>query len=213
MDSLNRIFTKICGIRDVQTAELATQHGADYLGFILYPPSPRYISVEQATDLFKEIPRKALKVAVMVNPDDKLLEQVSKNLNPEYFQLHGDESIERVDEIIRKFGFPIIKAVGIENSTDLLRAEEYQEVASALLLDKKSASYGGTGQILNWELVARGNFDIPVFLSGGLNAQNIEEAVKITGLKQVDVSSGVESKPGVKDPLKIVEFLNAVANI
>jgi len=199
------IKVKICGLKTRDAVE-ATQ-GADYIGFVFFPPSPRNISPKQATELSKY--SNALKVAVTVNASDALLEEIIAELNPDYLQLHGDENIEAIAEIKAKFKKPIIKAFKIRDAKDLEDIEYYQELADILLFDAKtdSGEHGGTGKSFDWNLLADKNFARPFFISGGINQNNFADALGISGTNMLDLSSSLESSLGVKDPIMIKEFL------
>ncbi|MAR57026.1 MAG: phosphoribosylanthranilate isomerase [Rickettsiales bacterium] len=197
---------KNCGMRSADAIAVAIDTGADFIGFLHYPPSSRYIPISDVPALVRDIPSYIGKVAVMVNPDDEQLIEAVESGYPTHIQLHGDESPERVEQIRSRIRLPIIKAVGIANANDLARSCVYADLVDYLLLDTKSPDYGGTGRAFDWSLLSDFRPDTPWFLSGGLNADNIEEALRITGAQMVDVSSGLESKKGVKSLKRIAEF-------
>lgn len=213
------VKAKICGLKDEQNINAAIENGADYLGFVFYPKSPRNISIEEARDLATIIKDDATKIAVVVDPDDELLGQIKGSLGPDYFQLHGDESVERVKEIKEKFNIKVIKAIKVNEEADIDRVHLYQAEVEMLLFDRGKSDNmpgslpGGTGMAFNWELLAGQDFQVPWMLSGGLNSGNVKEAIEITGAKIVDVSSGVEITPGEKSPELIKEFLDKVKSI
>jgi phosphoribosylanthranilate isomerase len=200
------LHIKNCGLRDQDAIQTAIASGATFLGFLHYPPSARYIPVEEAAALAAQVPEGIARVAVVVNPENDLLSELLDAGYATHLQLHGDESPERVEEVRRLTGLPVIKAVGIANANDLARSCLYADCADFLLLDTKSPEYGGTGHCFDWTLLRDFRPDIPWFLSGGLNVDNIEEALNVTGARMVDVSSGIEKKKGVKDLAKIRAF-------
>ncbi len=209
---------KTCGLSTEKTLSAAIDAGATYVGFIFYPPSPRNISVTQAKMLTQYVGDRALKVGVFVNPDDQLLSEVLSNVDLDILQLHGNETPERTDYIRAKFSKSIMKAVPVSSQEDIALARTYEDIADMLLFDAKAPSAmknalpGGNGLAFDWELIAGEKWNIPWMLSGGLDATNVAEAIKISGAEIVDVSSGLEKTPGKKDINKIEEFMNAVRN-
>lgn len=201
-----RIAIKNCGLQTSDAIDAAIHSGADYLGFILYPPSVRYISAAHAATLCQAVGMRAKTVAVMVNPTDDELAAMFQHWQPDILQLHGDESHERVAYLHEQLSIPIIKAVGIASSEDVAKTLRYTAVSDYLLLDTKDVEYGGTGKAFDWSLLGEFRPRVPWFLSGGLNADNVIEALKITSAMMIDVSSGIESSRGVKDIAKIHAF-------
>jgi len=202
--------TKICGIKSPDALEAAVMGGANYVGFVFYPPSPRNVSLERATELKMLLPRTIQSVAVCVDPTDERLHEITHTLAPGYLQLHGRETPQRVREIKEKFGVPVIRALGIRQAEDLNAMDDFADSADMLLLDARSDNPdmpGGTGHHFDWSLLAGHRFPLPWFLSGGLHEGNLANAVHATGATMVDVSSGVEKSRGIKDPLKIRAFL------
>jgi len=207
---------KICGISTVETLAAACEAGADYVGFAFFERSPRHISYEQAAKLSRAVPANVTKIALSVNADDAALEQIVTSLGPDILQLHGDESPARAAEIKQKFKITILKAIPVENSRDILAAKTYDGIADMILFDAKApadlknALPGGNGISFDWKLlnneVIKGDF----MLSGGMNAQNVTEAIALTKAAIVDVSSGVEISPGKKDCKLISQFIAAV---
>lgn len=199
---------KICGLRTREAIEAA--NAGDYLGFIFYPPSPRYITPEDAGKLKPYTKRKV--VAVTVNPEDSLLEAILTHFSPDYIQLHGSESPARVTEVRTRFGLPVIKAFNVSAPEDFEAVESYVNVADMLLFDAKSPKglHGGTGTAFDWKMLSGKTFAKPYFLSGGIHAGNVEEALRTSGAHALDISSGVETAPGVKSPEKITEFIRKV---
>lgn len=207
------IQIKNCGMRDKAAIDAAISSGAGWLGFIHYPPSRRYVPFEDAAALCSgsgAAAQTARRVAVLVNPDDDALDALLATGYATHIQLHGDEPPARIAAIRRRSGLPVIKAVGIAAAEDVLRAAACQDSADLLLLDTKHAAYGGTGEVFDWSLLSDADFRLPWFLSGGLNAGNIETALRITGAQMVDVSSGLEHEKGVKDPQRIRRFNETV---
>lgn len=204
------VKVKICGITTKEAAEAAVESGTHYIGFVIHPPSPRALTASQAATLKARIPPHIKTVAVCVDPSDALLAEITEILAPGFLQLHGGETPERTAEIKRRFHIPVIKGLGIRSAADLDAIPDVAAYADMLLLDAHADSPempGGTGRVFDWSLLAGRTIPLPWFLSGGLNAANLVEAVRATGATLVDVSSGVESSRGVKDPDKIRAFL------
>lgn len=204
---------KICGLS--QLADVQACAGARYVGFVFFEKSPRNVTVEQARALALEVPVGIAKVALVVNATDEELETITTQVPLDMLQLHGKESPERVAEIRARFGLPVMKAVGVAEAADLEAADRYATVADQLLIDAKPPKGadlpGGNGLAFDWSLLAGRDFSVPWMLAGGLSPQNVGEAIARTGARQVDVSSGVESAPGIKDAAKIDAFLKAVS--
>jgi len=204
------INVKICGLKDHQAVEAAVQGGARYLGFIFYPRSPRAVTPEQAIDLGKSVPSNCIRVGVTVDPDDDLVDQVLVGLDA--IQLHGKETPERVRAIKARTQKTVIKALRIGDADDLRPLNAYAEVADIILFDAKPPATpgslpGGNGLSFDWRLLEGLTLDRPWILSGGLDQANVGAAVRLCRAASVDVSSGVESAPGVKDVTKIRTFL------
>ena len=212
-----RIEAKICGIRTVEAARAAVAGGAAFVGFVFYPPSPRAATPEGAARIAADLPPGLGKVAVTVDADDEALGAILKAYDFDLLQLHGKESPARVAEVRRRFGRPVMKAIPVAGAEDLGRAGDYLPVADRLLFDAKppqdmkGALPGGNALSFDWTLLAGGDWPKPWFLSGGLDAGNLAEALRVTRAPAVDVSSGVEDKPGRKSPEKIAAFLQALA--
>ena len=207
-------LVKICGLSSAATLDAALESGADMVGFVFFDASPRNLSPEQARVLAGQVRDRAQKVALTVNADDAEFAQIVEALAPDILQLHGKETPQRVRAIRARFGIPVMKAIGVASRADLEKAEAYAEVADTLLFDAKPAPEavlpGGNGQAFDWAIVKGRTTDTPWMLSGGLDAGNVGAALASTGARGVDVSSGVESAPGLKDPARIAAFIAAV---
>ncbi len=211
---------KICGLTTLADVESAARAGAAYAGFVFFPRSPRHLSTDRARDLALAAPLGIAKVALLVDPDDATLDAVTDAVPLDMIQLHGAESPARVAEIRARTGLPVMKAVGIRTAADLPALDVYAAVADQILVDAKPPEGadlpGGNGIGFDWSLVADRAWSKPWMLAGGLTADNVSEAVRLTGARQVDVSSGVESAPGVKDTEMIQAFCeqaNGVSNV
>ena len=207
-------LVKICGLSTPQTLGAALDAGADLVGFVHFRASPRHVELDVARPLSERAKGRALRVALLVDPDDAELERVVAALDPDLLQLHGHETPMRVKAIRARFGRPVMKAVGIANVSDLPSVDRYRSYADRLLLDAKpprggEALPGGNGLAFDWELLAGLDPRLPFMLSGGLNPGNVALAIALTGARAVDVSSGVESRPGEKDPARIESFIRA----
>jgi phosphoribosylanthranilate isomerase len=200
---------KICGITSIQDAQAAVYFGADALGFIFYPSSPRYIHPSDAAAIIHNLPPFVTCVGLFVNTGYEMLEKTVSDTGIDLVQFHGDES-EKLCELSPK---PWIKAIRVGEKTDLAAESKRYNAAIALLLDTKvHGSYGGTGQTFDWSLVPK-NIDKPIILAGGLHSENVTAAINMTSPYAVDVSGGVESKKGVKDHAKMEEFIKRVHSI
>ena len=204
---------KICGLREAAHVELAGRLGAAYVGFVFFPKSPRAVTVDEARELAWAAPVGLAKVALVVNADDAMLDAINDKVAIDMWQLHGSESPERVAEVKARYGLPVMKAVGIADETDVAQIDLYSRVADQLLIDAKApkgaALPGGNGLAFDWKLVNRKYWSVPWMLAGGLTPENVGRAQNLTGARQVDVSSGVESAPGVKDPALMEAFIQA----
>ncbi len=205
------LTVKICGLKTSDTLEAALVAGADMVGFVFFPPSPRHLGLEGARVLGDQVAGRAKKVALTVDADDKLLGEIVATLHPDMLQLHGKESPERVALVRTLFGLPVMKAIPVAARADLAAVRQYARVADRLLFDARAPQEatrpGGLGKPFDWTLLAGVDTTVPFMLSGGLDARNVAEALKVTNAPGVDVSSGVESEPGVKDANKIREFI------
>ncbi|OAF08159.1 N-(5'-phosphoribosyl)anthranilate isomerase [Bradyrhizobium centrolobii] len=207
------LLVKICGLSTRETLQTALDAGADMVGFVFFPPSPRHLALEMGRDLGRQVKRRALKVALTVDADDATLDNIMDALSPDIFQLHGKESVARLRDIKGRFGRPVMKAVPVETAADLAALPGYASVADRILFDarapKDATRPGGLGAPFDWHLLDNLELRLPYMVSGGLHAQNVAEALRITRAGGVDVSSGVESAPGVKDPELIEAFIRA----
>ncbi len=203
------VSAKICGVTTVEAIAVAQRHGADFIGFILVQGSRRALSSDQVRELRAHVVPPTSAVVVMIDPDDDTLNDVVSATKPDFIQLHGAESPGRCAAIRRDFGTPVMKAVAVDRASDLDAARSYEGAVDRLLFDSKTADRGGSGVAFDWTLLRGRSFETPWFLSGGLATDNVGEAVAMSGARAVDVSSGVESKPGVKDLEKIAGFLDA----
>ena len=212
---MSNIRVKICGLSEPAHVQAAAEVGAAYVGFVFFAKSPRNVTPEQARDLALAAPPGVAKVALVVNATDAELDAILGAAPIDILQLHGAEPPERVTELRARFGLPVMKAVGVADAGDLAALETYAQVADQLLVDAKPPKDadlpGGNGLSFDWRLVAGRRWAVPWMLAGGLTPQNVAEAVRLTGAQQVDVSSGVETSPGVKDVGLIRAFIKAVA--
>jgi phosphoribosylanthranilate isomerase len=201
---------KICGLNDEAALAAAVQGGAAYLGFIFFPKSPRHITPERAQTLARAAGA-AQTVAVLVDPRDEEVEAVRRTLAPDWIQLHGSESPARVGQVKAAARKGVIKVIGVARSADLAGAHPYEGIADMLMFEAKpppgADRPGGNGQAFDWKILAGQKFTRPWLLSGGLDAENVARAVGESGAAIVDVSSGVERAPGIKDPERIAAFL------
>ncbi|MCB1480276.1 MAG: phosphoribosylanthranilate isomerase [Tepidamorphaceae bacterium] len=210
------VDVKICGLKTPEALDAALAGGAAYVGFVFFPPSPRSLAVAQAAKLAERAKGKAKIVALSVDADAALLDEIASVLKPDVMQLHGGETPEKVREIRKAYGIPVMKAVKIGGRDDIEAASAYENAADMLLLDAKPRPGeglglpGGNGVSFDWRLMQGLDLKLPVMLSGGLDASNVAAAISMSGARAVDVSSGVETAPGVKDVKLIQDFLAAV---
>ena len=204
---------KICGLTTPEHVTAAVEAGATYVGFVFFPPSPRCVSPENAAELAALVPAGVCKVALTVNATDTDLEDILRAAPMDMLQLHGSETPERVEQVKSRFGLPVMKAVGVAGATDLPKIDTYNRVADQLLIDakppKNATLPGGNGLTFDWRLIAGRRWPIPWMLAGGLTPDNVAQAKRLTGATQLDVSSGVESAPGTKDPVLVRAFIQA----
>lgn len=207
---------KFCGLTRPQDIHAAARAGARYVGFVFFPKSPRNVTLEAARALALEVPPGIAKVALTVDADDAALDALVAEVPLDMLQLHGHESPEHVAHVRARYGLPVMKALGIARARDLDQIDAYSEVADQLLVDAKPPEGadlpGGNGLSFDWRLLAgRKYWTRPWMLAGGLTPGNVAEAVRLTGARQVDVSSGVESAPGIKDAGRMAEFAAALS--
>ena len=204
---------KICGLTTPDSIAAAAAAGVTYVGYNFFAKSPRYADPDLARSLALETPVGVAKVGLVVNADDAFLDHLTSKVPLDMIQLHGGESPERVAEVRARYGLPVIKAIGIATSEDTKQIDVFGQVADMLLVDAKAPKDavlpGGNGLPFDWQLVNRKFWPKPWMLAGGLTAQNVGLAVQMTGARQVDTASGVESAPGVKDAKLMAEFIQA----
>jgi phosphoribosylanthranilate isomerase len=207
------LIVKICGLSTADALDAALEAGADMAGFVFFPPSPRSVSFAAAKTLGARVEGRANKVALSVDADDDLLSHIVDSLSPDLLQLHGRETADRVAEIRARFRLPVMKAIAVEAAADLAAIDAYAAVADRLLFDarapREATRPGGLGKSFDWHLLANIDTRAPFLLSGGLDAGNVAQALRITRAPGVDVSSGVERAPGEKDADKIRAFVRA----
>lgn len=207
------IAVKICGLTSPQAVADAVGAGARYVGFVFFPRSPRHVSLADAALLARAVPLGVAKVALTVDADDDFLDLLLESVPIDMLQLHGHETPERVRAVKDRYGLPVMKAVGVADAADLTDLDRYMAVADQILLDakppKEAELPGGNGLSFDWRLIEGHDWPKPWMLAGGLTPENVAEAVRLTGARQVDVSSGVERAPGVKDPARVAAFIQA----
>lgn len=205
------IRVKICGLKTPQDIAAAAEAGAAYIGFNFFAKSPRSVTPQEAAALAVEAPIGMCKVALVVNADDAMLDEITSVVPLDMIQLHGQETPERVAEVKARYGLPVMKVLGVSSLEDVQRIDAYEGVADQILVDAKAPKDavlpGGNGVAFDWRLLAQKKYwRAPWMLAGGLNSENVAEAIRVTGARQVDVASGVESAPGEKDPARIKSF-------
>jgi phosphoribosylanthranilate isomerase len=207
------VLIKICGLRTPEALDVSLHAGADMVGFVFFPPSPRHIDFATARLLGARVKGRASKVALMVDADDELIAACIEALAPDLLQLHGEETPTRVLAVKSRFRLPVIKAIPVESRDDLGSVPEYAEVADRLIFDgrapQQASRPGGLGKAFDWRLLKNLDPRVPFMLSGGLTADNVAEAIAVTRAGGVDVSSGVERAPGEKDHDRIRAFVRA----
>ena len=211
------LIVKICGLSTPETLDVAVDAGADMVGFVFFPSSPRHLGLDTARALGKHVRRRAVKVALTVDADDATLADIVEALQPDILQLHGRETVARLRDIKQKFGLQVMKALAVETVADLASLPFYAAVADRILFDarapKEATRPGGLGAVFDWRVLENLDLKLPFMVSGGLNAANVAEAVRLTRAGGVDVSSGVERTPGIKDPEMIRGFIRAARAI
>ncbi len=207
------IAVKICGLTQPSEVHAVAQAGATYCGFVFFLKSPRNVSFEQAAAMAFEAPVGLGKVALTVNADNAFLDALTAQVPLDMLQLHGSETPERVLEVKARYGLPVMKAVGVASAADLPSVDAYMQAADQILVDAKPPENadlpGGNGLTFDWRLIAGRRWIVPWMLAGGLTPLNAAEAVQMTGTRQLDVSSGVESAPGVSAAAMIRAFVDA----
>jgi phosphoribosylanthranilate isomerase len=207
------LIVKICGLSTRETLDAALDAGADMVGFVFFPPSPRHLGLDVARDLGQRAKGRAKKVALTVDADDATLAKIVEALAPDILQLHGSETVARLADIKRKFGLEVMKVIAVETSADVAPLSGYAAVADRILFDarapKEATRPGGLGAVFDWHVLDKLDLNLPFMVSGGLDAGNVADAVRVTRAGGVDVSSGVERSPGVKDPEMIRAFIRA----
>ena len=207
------LTVKICGLSTPEALDVALEAGADMVGFVFFPPSPRHLLYEAARPLGARVRGRAQKVALTVDADDAVFDALVEALRPDLLQLHGRETPARVAALKARFGLPVMKAIPVETKADLAAIATYAAVADRLLFDarapREATRPGGLGKTFDWHVLENLDLAVPFMLSGGLDAGNVAEALRITRAPGVDVSSGVERAPGEKDADKIRAFIRA----
>lgn len=213
------VKAKICGINDVRALEAAIEHGCSFVGFVFYPRSPRYVTPQAAGKLARRTPPGITRVGLFVDVDDAAIETILEDAPLDMLQFHGAESPERIRATKARLGLPVMKAIKIGNADDLDLADRFRDSADWLLFDAKvpatmtGALPGGNALAFDWQILAGARIPLPWMLSGGLTSANVAEAVHTSGARAVDVSSGVEDRPGHKDPRRIADFLGIVRTL
>jgi len=207
------LSVKICGLKTPEAVNAAVQAGADMVGFVFFGPSPRNLDIGVAAELMARVPDGVTKVALTVDADDRLLADIVKNTSVQLLQLHGTESPEHVAALKARFGLPVMKMLPVSGVADLAAAADYEGVADKFLFDakppKEATRPGGNALAFDWKVLQGFTSPLPWMLAGGLTAENVADAVRISGATEVDVSSGVEDAPGVKNTDKIRVFITA----
>jgi len=207
------LIVTICGLSTPEALDVALDAGADMVGFVFFPPSPRHLSYDAGRALGERVRGQALKVALTVDADDAAFAALVEALQPDMLQLHGKEPPARVTALKQRFGLPVMKAIAVETKGDLAAVAPYAGIADRLLFDarapREATRPGGLGKTFDWHLLENLDPGMPFMLSGGLDAGNVADALRITRAPGVDVSSGVERAPGEKDPDKIRAFVRA----
>ncbi len=211
------IQVKICGLKTEAALEAALAHGADYVGLVFFPPSPRSIDPEKAKPLAMKARGRAKVVALLVDPEDALIEAVVKLVEPDMLQLHGEETAERAVAVRRRWDLPVIKAIKVATANDARLALNYRAMVDYILFDARppdgATRPGGHGAAFDWTVLNGVKEHVPYILSGGLTPDNVADAIRATRAPIVDVSSGVESSPGEKDLALIQRFLQAAKGV
>ncbi|MER0239117.1 phosphoribosylanthranilate isomerase [Fulvimarina sp. MAC8] len=217
MGRMTKLDVKICGLSTREAIDASLARGATHIGFVFFEKSPRHVAIEEMAALARHVNGQAQTVVVTVDPDDATVDRLVSEVAPDWVQLHGRESPDRVFELKTATGLSIMKALPVADIEDLERISPYLGIADRILLDSKrpkgSNLPGGNGVSFDWRLLAALDRSIPFMLSGGLDADNVQEAVRIARPSGLDISSGVESGPGVKDIGRIQRFFDALDRI
>lgn len=207
------IRVKICGLRDRAALTACVNAGVNYIGLVFFEKSPRFVTHDEASEVALAAPVGMAKVGLVVNPDNAMLDALLAKVPLDIIQLHGAETPARVAEVRARYGLPVMKAVGVAGPEDLPQLDAYSLVADQILVDAKPSRDailpGGNGNTFDWGLIAGRLWTVPWMLAGGLTVDNVSDAIVRTGARQIDLSSGVESSPGVKDPALIAKFVAA----
>jgi phosphoribosylanthranilate isomerase len=207
------VAVKICGITSPDAIDAAAASGAVYGGLVFHPRSPRFVALDSARALAERMRGRLKSVALITDMDDTGIASLVKAVMPDYLQLHGNETVQRTAEIGARFGIAVIKVLPVAETSDLAGAAEYEKVADMLMFDARppegAERPGGHGASFDWKILSGRTFRKPWFLAGGLGPDNVARAIELSGAQRVDVSSGVESAPGVKDLSRIAAFINA----
>jgi phosphoribosylanthranilate isomerase len=207
------VLVKICGINSVESADAAVRAGADFAGLVFHPRSPRHLAPEQAASLAGRMRGKLRLMAMLVDPVDEAIAAAIKAAQPDFIQLHGSETPARVAAIRARFGVPVMKVIAIAEPSDFASVAAYEDAADMLMFDAKpppgAAREGGLGAVFDWQMLNGRKFSRPWLLAGGLNADNVARAISLTEAPGVDVSSGVETAPGLKSADRIAQFTAA----
>ncbi len=211
------IRVKICGLRSPEDVATAGRVGASYAGFVFFDRSPRNVTLDEARGLVASCPSGLLRVALTVDATDATLDAIVDAARPDWLQLHGKESCARVQDVRARYGLPVMKAVGVAEASDLAAIDDYARVVDQILIDAKAPKDavlpGGNGLAFDWRLIAGRDWTVPWMLAGGLAPDNVAAAIRLTGARQVDVSSGVERAPGVKDAGLMRAFVAAAQDV
>jgi phosphoribosylanthranilate isomerase len=211
------VRVKICGLKTPADVAAVARAGAAYAGFNFFPKSPRYVTPEAAHALALAAPDGLCKVALVVDADDATLDAIVAGVPLDMLQLHGHETPARVAEVKARYGLPVMKVIGVADEADLAELLDHQLVADQILIDAKAPKGavlpGGNGLTFDWRLLVGRKWLRPWMLAGGLTSDNVAQAVRLTGARQVDVASGVESAPGIKDAEKIAAFVEAAQGV
>ena len=206
---------KICGINDEYSMAAALECEVEYIGLVFFKSSPRNVSIDFSKELLKNRNKYSKIVALTVNPDDNLISKIILNIQPDFIQLHGNETPDRCMEIKNEFNIPIIKGIGVKTREDLINStKKFEKYSDILLLDAPSMILpGGNGSKFNWNILKDYDYKKTWMLAGGLQSNNVQEAIKITNPPAIDISSGVEVEKGIKSPKLIKDFVNICRNI